>query len=98
MVGGLLVVGLVDPAAAEKTAVGLGITGTKAATTLAERLAIEAAESNPAAGKVLQTTLNDARWPAAQGWVKMESRSAGGVVVHWVRNTVTGAVADFKLK
>jgi RHS repeat-associated protein len=98
MIGGLLVVGLVDPAAAEKTAVGLGITGTKAATTIAEKLAIEAAESNPTAGKVLQTTLKDARWPSSAGWVKMESRSPGGVVVHWVRNTITGAVADFKLK
>jgi RHS repeat-associated protein len=78
--------------------VGLGITGTRAATTVAERLAIEAAESNPAAGKVLQTTLNDSRWPSSQGWVKMESRSPGGVVVHWVRNTITGAAADFKLK
>jgi len=77
---------------------GLGLTGTKAAMTVAERLAIEAAESNPTAGKVLQTTLNDARWSAAKGWVKMESRSPGGIVVHWVRNTITGAVADFKLK
>ena len=33
-----------------------------------------------------------------KGWVKMESRSPGGIVVHWVYNTVTGAAADFKLK
>jgi RHS repeat-associated protein len=105
MIGGFLVMGIVDPAAGAEEAVasgsraiGLGITGTKAATTVAERLAIEAAESNPAAGKVLQTTLKDARWPASQGWVKMESRSPGGVVVHWVRNTITGEAADFKLK
>jgi hypothetical protein len=77
---------------------GLGVTGTKAATTVAERLALEAAEANPAAGKVLQTTLNDPKWPASQGWVKMESRSPGGVVVHWVRSTFSGEAKDFKLK
>jgi hypothetical protein len=26
------------------------------------------------------------------------ARSPGGVVVHWVRNTITGEAADFKLK
>jgi RHS repeat-associated protein len=83
---------------AETAAVGLGITGTKEAATIAERLAIEAAEANPAVGKVLQTTLKDSRWPSSQGWVKMESRSPGGVVVHWVRNTITGEAKDFKLK
>jgi hypothetical protein len=76
----------------------LGVAGTKAATTVAEKLALEAAQANPAAGKVLQTKLGDPKWPSSQGWVKMESRSPGGVVVHWVRNTITGAAADFKLK
>ncbi len=77
---------------------GLGLTGTKAAATIAEQLALEAAEANPANGKVLQTVLNDYRWPASKGWVKMESTSPGGVVVHWVRNTITGVALDFKLK
>jgi len=77
---------------------GLGLTGTKAATTIAEKLALEAAEAAPTEGKVLQTTLIDPRFPATDGWVKMESKSPGGVVVHWVVNTVTGAAADFKPK
>jgi RHS repeat-associated protein len=76
---------------------GLGLTGTKAAATIAEQLALEAAEANPAEGKPLQTVLNDYRWPASKGWVKMESRSPGGVVVHWVRNLNTGEALDFKL-
>lgn len=78
---------------------GRGLTGTRLATTVAEQLALEEAASNPAAGKVLtNVVLKDPRWPATAGWVKKELTSPGGVVVHWVYNTVTGAAADFKLK
>jgi hypothetical protein len=78
---------------------GLGLTGTRLATTVAEQLALEEAASNPAAGKVLTNiVLKDPRWPATAGWVKKELTSPGGVVVHWVYNTITGAAADFKLK
>jgi hypothetical protein len=42
-------------------------------------------------------TMTDPRWPASQGWVKM-ARNVDGVEVHWVRNTITGAVDDFKFK
>jgi hypothetical protein len=69
------------------------------ATTVAEQLALEEAASNPAAGKVLTNiVLKDPRWPATAGWVKKGLTSPGGVVVHWVYNTITGAAADFKLK
>jgi filamentous hemagglutinin len=37
--------------------------------------------------------MTDARWPAADGWVKM---SQCGVEIHYVRNTFTGMVDDFK--
>jgi filamentous hemagglutinin len=41
--------------------------------------------------------MNDARWPSNQGWVKMR-QNVNGVEVHWVENTITGAVDDFKFK
>jgi len=39
--------------------------------------------------------MNDSRWPAADGWVKM-AQNINGVEIHYVRNTITGAVDDFK--
>lgn len=51
--------------------------------------------SNPAAGTRLPVTLTDARWPAADGWVKI-SQNVNGVEIHYVQNMVTGAVDDFK--
>lgn len=36
------------------------------------------------------------RWPASEGWVKMQ-QIVNGVNIHYVRNTVKGAVDDFKL-
>jgi len=78
---------------------GRGLTGARAATTIAEQLALEEAAATPSAGKTLTNiVLKDPRWPATAGWVKKELTSPGGVVVHWVYNTITGAAADFKLK
>ncbi|MFC6933770.1 hypothetical protein ACFQHO_27745 [Actinomadura yumaensis] len=42
-------------------------------------------------------TMTDARWPAKEGWVKMR-QNVNGVEVHYVRNTRTGEVDDFKFK
>jgi filamentous hemagglutinin len=39
--------------------------------------------------------MTDSRWPATDGWVKM-AQNVNGVEVHYVKNTVTGAVDDFK--
>lgn len=44
---------------------------------------------------LVTVTMSDARWPAADGWVKMSQR-VDGVEIHYVRNTITGAVDDFK--
>jgi len=41
--------------------------------------------------------MNDPTWPGSQGWVKM-SQNVNGVEVHYVENTVTGEVDDFKFK
>jgi hypothetical protein len=77
---------------------GRGSTGRTVPANLAEQLAMEEAMSNPGAGRALQNiTMNDARWPTADGWVKMR-QNINGVEIHYVRNTRTGAVDDFKFK
>ena len=38
--------------------------------------------------------MTDARWPAAEGWVKM-AQNVNGVEMYYVRNNITGAVDDF---
>jgi len=73
----------------------LGSTGRPAAKHLNEQLAMEQAMSDPATGTRLPTTMSDARWPASDGWVKM-SQNINGIEIHYVLNTVTGAVDDFK--
>ena len=39
--------------------------------------------------------MKDARWPAAEGWVKM-AQVINGVNIHYVRNAITGFLDDFK--
>jgi filamentous hemagglutinin len=41
--------------------------------------------------------MTDTRWPGLDGWVKM-TQNVNGVEVHYVRNTNSGAVDDFKFK
>jgi len=75
----------------------LGSTGRTQPQSLAEKLAIEAAMSNPKAGRQLPIPMSDARWPSSDGWVKM-SQNINGIEVHYVRNTKSGVVDDFKFK
>jgi RHS repeat-associated protein len=72
-----------------------GSTGRTEAASLAEQLAMQAAKSNPAAGRVLEVTMSDARWPASAGWVKM-AQNVNGVEIHYVYNARTGLATDFK--
>lgn len=51
--------------------------------------------SDPAAGTRVPITMSDPRWPASDGWMKMR-QNINGVEIHYVRNTITGAVDDFK--
>ncbi|MFD2426321.1 hypothetical protein ACFSUI_22360 [Ralstonia solanacearum] len=55
--------------------------------------------SNPEAGTVvpLRKGMTDSRWLSSDGWVKM-TQNVNGVEIHYVRNTKTGAVDDFKFK
>ncbi|AHH97392.1 hypothetical protein KALB_4028 [Kutzneria albida DSM 43870] len=87
---------------AKATPLGRGSTGRTRADNLHEQLAMDQALAHPEAGKVLPIKMNDARWPAEDGWVKMSQQLKGAsgrkVDVHYVRNTRTGEVDDFKFK
>ncbi|HZR54613.1 MAG TPA: hypothetical protein VFB06_34570 [Streptosporangiaceae bacterium] len=77
---------------------GRGSTGRTDPTNLKEQIAMEEAQSNPAAGRVLTNiTMNDSRWPASEGWVKMQ-QNVNGVIIHYVFNPLMDAVDDFKFK
>lgn len=76
--------------------------GTTLPRNLREQLAIEQVMANPAAGRQLPLTMSDPRWPASEGWVKMQqiiqSSSHGAPInVHYVLNQITGAADDFKI-
>jgi RHS repeat-associated protein len=76
---------------------GNASTGRTAPRDLKEQVAMESARSNPLAGQPvnLKGGMKDSRWPASEGWVKMRQR-IDGVEIHYVRNTRTGATADWK--
>jgi hypothetical protein len=74
--------------------------GTTLARNLREQLAIEQAMSNPAAGAKLPLKMTDPRWPASEGWVKMQQVIQPGgepINVHYLLNEATGAIDDFKI-
>jgi hypothetical protein len=65
-------------------------------TNLKEQLAMEQAQSNPAAGRVItRITMSDPHWLAEEGWVKMQ-QNVNGVVIHYVYNPLMDAVDDYK--
>ena len=80
---------------ATNTAASAGSTGRTVAGNLTEQLAMKEVVSSPAGTQIANIVMKDARWPAADGWVKMTQR-VNGIEVHYVRNTITGAVDDFK--
>jgi hypothetical protein len=51
----------------------------------------------PAAGRPLPVPMTDPRWPATDGWVK-SAQNINGIEIHYVRNSITGAIDDFKFK
>lgn len=73
---------------------GLGSTGRTSPGNLHEQLAMEEVRTAPG-GRQLPLELTDPRWPASDGRVKMQ-QVVNGVNIHYVRNTLTGAVDDFK--
>jgi RHS repeat-associated protein len=108
MVGGAITLGAVLTASGGPQALGRGSTanlskGTTGARNVRESLAIEQAMANPVAGMELRAvSMTDARWPASQGWVKMQQivrsgGSEGPINVHYVFNKLSGEVDDFKI-
>lgn len=76
---------------------GRGSTGRIAPRSLTEQLAMEEVRTAPGGTALTKLTLTDTRWPASEGWVKMQ-QTVNGVNIHYVRNVITGAVDDFKFK
>jgi len=82
---------------------GHGSTGRIIPNTLDEQMAMHQVKANPLEGAVdlSQTSkpiiLNDPKWKASEGWVKM-SNIVNGKDIHFVYNKITGAFDDFKFK
>jgi hypothetical protein len=78
-----------------------GSTGRVDPRNLQEKLAMDEVMNNPQ-GKVLESIqMTDKRWPASEGWVKMQQiveSSQGKVNIHYLKNVRTGVVDDFKFK
>lgn len=51
--------------------------------------------SAPGGSAIPKLFLTDTRWPATEGWVKIQ-QVVNGANVHYVRNPTTGAVDDFE--
>lgn len=79
-----------------------GSTGRTEPNNLQEQLAMEQVKSNPSAGYQLpRLTMTYSRWPASEGWVKMQQivpTSIGNINIHYVHNTILGIFDDFKFK
>ena len=79
---------------------GRGSTGRTVPVNLKEQIAMKEVKSNPlkdatdlsASGKFV---MNDARWPASEGWVKM-SKNVNGVEIHFLYNKIKHVFDDFK--
>jgi filamentous hemagglutinin len=91
-----------NPETVLKTAaiiLGLGSTGRSQPLNLKEKLAMEQAQSDPAAGRQIPLTggLKDSRWPGSAGWVKMK-QTINEVEIHYNYNLNTGMTDDWKFK
>ena len=77
-------------------------TGRTVPNNLMEQLAMEKVKANPLENAYkIPIELSDPRWPASEGWVKMQSvveYSSGKTIIHFVYNTITGEFDDFKFK
>jgi hypothetical protein len=74
----------------------LGSKGRTEAANLKEQLAMQEVLSNPG-GRQLQLQMTDEGWLATDRWVKM-AQDVNGVEIHYVLNTLPGAVDDFMFK
>lgn len=73
-------------------------TGRTEPNNLKEQLAMQEVRSNPLYNATqLKLPLNDPRWPASDGWVKM-ARNVNNVEIHFVFNIKYNIFDDFKFK
>ena len=80
--------------------VSRGSTAKRQPQDLIEQLALEQVKSNPQ-GTQLPITMTDPRWPASEGWVKMQQvvqTSKGNINIHYLYNQTLNIFDDFKLK
>jgi hypothetical protein len=76
--------------------VSRGSTGRWQAANLSEQLAMDAAKADPGAGEhIRKITMSDPRWPADDGWQKMQ-QNVNGIIIHYVWNPILGIADDFK--
>ena len=69
---------------------------------LREQVAVEQAMSDAPKGQTLPFPMTDKRWPASDGWVKKSyvvepGGRDGPIEVHYVFNTQTKQIDDFKI-
>jgi len=77
-----------------------GSSAVKQPSNLTEKLALEQVRSNPQGIKI-PFQMNDPRWPASEGWVKMQQivpTSQGDINIHYVYNENLKIFDDFKIK
>lgn len=87
------------PKKSTSSSVSRGSTGRIKPANLREKLAMEQVKSNPFEGHVLDIKMNDPRWSASEGWVKMQqivSTSQGDIHIHYVYNASLNIFDDFK--
>jgi hypothetical protein len=56
---------------------------------------MEEVMADPKGTPITRIQMKESRWPSGQGWVKM-TQTVNRVEIHWVQNTITGEVDDFK--
>ncbi len=74
---------------------GMRLTGRAEPLNLNEKLAYQEVLSDPQKGHVIDITMQDPRWPATEGWVKMQQKM-NGINIHYNYNTITGLIEDIK--
>ncbi len=95
-----------DAAAVLRAPLGRGssanpLNGSTLPRNLREQLAVQEAIGNAENGRKIVGDLHDPRWPGSEGWVKMNYVCKPGgesIHVHYVMNTRTGLIDDFKIK
>lgn len=88
-------------AAAKNVPLGKGSTGRAIPNNFGEQAALLVTRADPDKGTTIVRNLNDPRWLSADGWVKKSAHyknDGRNIEIHYVFNTKTREVDDFKFK